>query len=213
MNPLKLTFNGSVQQIVLAIVIGLITMFIGVFMLTMFEPLFVGSLTECSFANTAAAAGAALNATSTSGSTSANITFASATNVLGYCYLTINVTNVSAVSGSYLLVRDAMTLGTIGNLTAPVSSTATYLTTGITHSTGNWLANVTAVGEDNISVTSTGTHITCCPSLVAQSGPAGQIYPNLNVLAGSVFTILGFVLVMIGLAAALSSIKSMTQSS
>jgi len=201
--------NGSVAIVIGAVAIGVTVLFIGLFMLSSIDPMFAGRVTECSYTNTAPSAGAALNATAASGSTSANLTFASATNLQGYLTLVVNVSNTSATTGSYLEVRNAASAALLGNHTIPATDQQFTSSTTISHSSGNYLVNVTAFGDDNLTVPTTGTYLRRCSALVAQSGPAGQHYNSVVAMIATAFSVFGLVLIVIGLATAVGSLKSM----
>jgi len=202
------TAKGGVATVIGGVAIGVTVLFIGLFMLTSIDPMFSGRVTECSYVNTAPSAGAALNATAGSGSTSANLTFASATNAQGYMTLVVNISNTSATAGSYLEVRNAAA-SLLGNHTIPATAQQFTSSTTISHSSGNYVVNVTAFGDDNLTVPTTGTYVTRCSALVAQAGPAGQHYSSVVSLIGTAFSVFGLVLIIIGLAAAVGSLKSM----
>lgn len=208
MTPEIIQMRGNVAMTIGAVAIGVTTLFIGLFMLSSIDPMFAGRVTECTYVNTAPSAGAALNATQTSGSTSANLTFASATNQQGYLTLVVNVSNTSATTGSYLEVRN--TAGTLlNNHTVPAAAQQFTSSTTISHSSGNYVVNVTAFGGNNLTVPTTGTYLRRCSALVAQAGPAGQHYNSVVALIATAFSVFGLVLIVIGLAYAVGSLKSM----
>lgn len=202
--------NGSVASLISIIVIGIVLLFVGLFILSTLEPVFQDRLFECSNTNTAPSAGTELNATSASSLTTANITFASITNQRNFCTLVLNISNESATAGSYAEIRNSVS-ALLGNHTIP----ATYqeITTSETiapaTSGADYIVNITAFGDDNITLQTSGSYMRCCTTLVAQSGPAGRYYSDIVSLAGVAFGVFGIVLIIVGLAAAVNSLMSM----
>lgn len=176
MPSINIKSDGNVTVAIGAVIVGVVVLFVGIFMLASVDPMFEGRLTECSNVDTAPSAAAALNATSGSGSTSANMTFASATNVQGTCTLVLNVSNVSATTGSYLEIRNSTGGALINNHTVPAIAQVFTSSTTIVHASGNYLANVTAFGGDNVTVPTGGSYLRCCSALVARATVAGQHY-------------------------------------
>jgi hypothetical protein len=210
MTPLRNHTKGSVGMIVGEISVGVVVLFVGIFMLASIEPVFAGRLTQCSYTNTAPSAAAYLNASAPSGaSTSANMTFATATNLQGTCTLVLNISNVSATAGSYIEVRNAATLALLNNHTIPTTYQQFTSSTTISHSSGNYLINVTAFGDDNATITTSGSYLRRCSSLVAQSGPAGQNYDQIVASIATAFAVFGLVLIVVGLATAIGSLRQM----
>lgn len=205
----ELKIRGSTVVVLGSIIVGIVVLFVGVFMLATIEPVFDGRLTECSYTNTAPSAAAEFNATSGSASTSFNMTFTSATNVQGYLTLVLNISNVSATTGSYIEVRNGETLALLNNHTVPVTAQQFTSSETITHYSGNYLINVTAFGDNNVTIPTGGSYLRRCSSLTALTTPAGQIYTPMVAAIATIFTVLGLVLIVIGLATAIGSLKSM----
>lgn len=197
--------KGNVSLVVGEIIGGIVLLFVGLFMLASIEPMFSGMLTECSYTATTPSGATVLNATLI---TSKNITFAAATNVQGYCTLVLNVTNDTAISGSVLEVRIAGINTFLKNVTIPAVAEQATISSAIVHSSGNWLANVTAFGGDNVTIPIVGSSLTCCDSLVAQSGPAGRYYSQVVATIAVAFSVFGLLLIVIGLGTAISTLKN-----
>jgi hypothetical protein len=203
---LKSKVDGSVALVLGEIITGIVVLFIGVFMLGSIEPMF-GNLQVCTYGTDLGTPQLLLNGTLAE---SKNMSFTPTAVVSGTCQVHLLVTNMSnGTAGSYLEVREGGTPTTLlANITAPVLSSWTAIcgVAGVTAVAK--VVNITAFGRNNLTVNST-SYIYCCNALVNRPGPAGQLFQQVVATAAVAFTVFGLVLVCIGLATAIGSLKNM----
>ncbi len=206
MEPIaRIRTDGSVALILGEIIVGVVVLFIGVFMLASVEPVF-GDLKVCTLASDAGTPQLVLNG---SISMSRNMSFTPTAVARGTCSISLVITNVSGTTGTYVEARDGGVPTTLlANITMPATNSATNIT-AISGATGvASVLNLTAYGGDNLTINST-SYIVCCDALVNRPGPAGQYFSQVASTAGICFTVFGLVLIVIGLATAIGSLKNM----
>ena len=216
---------NETSTVLIPIILGIILLFIGIFMLSMIEPMFSGMVYACSNSTTSSTPvtqpmNASLNMTR-------NMTFTAPTlatqnNVLypdASCILTLNVTNYTNIySGATLYVRNAANNNALMYTLAyqPSVSTTMLTFTGLKAKDGggNMVINITTydvgpigANPDNYTIGS-GTQVLCCSSYTTQQTVAGQVYTPLTTTIGVIFTVLGLVLIIAGLALAIGILKS-----
>ncbi len=206
MNSFNHKVNGSVALVLGEIITGVVVLFIGVFMLATIEPMF-GDLQECgTYTNNTGTPQRLFNAGLAH---SKNISFTPTAVAREACSVHIMVTNNSATTGTYLVCRDGKSPTTLlENISVPITNVWTTIAS-ISGETGvARVINITATGGNNVTVNST-SYITCCSQATQKSGPAGQFFNQTATTAGISFTVFGLVLIVIGLATAIGSLKNM----
>lgn len=195
--------RAQVSAVFLAIILGVTTLFIGLFMLATIEPLFDGRVYACSYSNAAGSPQIQLNG-------SVNITGTQSytiSNLQGSCALYVNVTNISAGAGT-VQVRTNGTTTILSTITVPAGSSLTDVGNVTSAATGTYVGNFTHIGSELANIT-TGSYLRCCSTLSPRATPAGTIYPVLIPLIGTLFTVFGLILIIVGIAAALAPLKKM----
>jgi hypothetical protein len=198
--------SGSVATIVAELIVGVVVLFVGLFALSSVEPIF--SLDECVYTNYSGTPALPLNASLTAGATK-NMTFA-ATTIKTTCDLYANVSNQSTNAAGRVTVRSGSGL-LLGTITPSATSIMTKVVAIPTNSTGNLVLNFTHIsGIDNVTVEATTTYVSCCTSEVRKSTVAGKYFDPMVQTAAAAFSVFGLIIIVIALATAIGSLKSMT---
>lgn len=197
--------KGAVGMMIGEITVGVVLLFVGVFMLAAVEPMFT-SINTCS--NTSATGTPEIQLNGTTNATDLQ-NFTIGTLVSGYtCHAVIEVENVSSTSGNvYVRVQGSATV--LATIPDPTTTSTTTITGLSPTASSVYQLNFTHIGADDINIT-TNSYVNCCSSLVRSSTPAGQNYDSVVALIGTAFSVMGLLLIIIGLAAAIGSLRNMT---
>lgn len=205
-NLRHLEVSGNTAMVVGSVSVGIVMLFVGVFMLTSLEPIFADRIDQCAFTSYAGTPELVLNETELQ---SANMSFTIATSSQrGQCILAANLYNITHQTGAYVEIADALDPDNpFVRIDAPETESSTVVTTTAS-AAGTYVINVTTYGYGNVTMNTT-SQLSCCTSLVPTEGPAGRIYNPLVTTTGTIFSVLGLILIVIGLATAIGSLKSL----
>lgn len=192
----------GVSAVIITIILGVVVLFVGVFMLASIEPLF--DLDTCAYSSYTGSPEISLN-----GSANASLiqNYSVTAIASGSCNLTTQVENISATTGTINIYSPTGTL--LGSITTIPATTSLTQTTGVTSSTGTYSANYTYLNGDGFVNITTTSYMYCCSSMVRDTSIAGRYFDPLTVTAATIFTILGLILIIIGLATAIGMLKGM----
>lgn len=195
--------RGDISVALLGIIIGVVILFIGIFLLANIEPMF--ETDTCEITSYAGSPEIALNG-SANESKIQNYTILAV--AAGYsCDLITVVENISASGGNIYVRNPTGTLiQTIS--TIPAINSTTNITQAAT-SAGVWEGNYTYVGTEVVNIT-TGSYMQCCSDRIRDTTRiSGLYFDQLVTATGTIFAVLGLVLIVVGLAFSVGALKNM----
>lgn len=195
--------KGSVGTIVIMpLIFGVVTLFIGLFTLSTVEPLF--NVTECSFSNTAGSPQIQING---SANESALQNYTVPTLYSDVCTLHVSVLNISA-NGGTLTVYEYPGTTAVATITNPITASRYFSVTPTSNAV--YPLNYSYVGEGDLNIT-TASYVRCCTGTVYRNTPGGTAYDQTVTAIAVAFSVFGLVLIIYALASAIGALKSMTK--
>jgi len=198
--------TGSIAMPISAIIVGVVMLFIGVFTLAAVEGLFVGggNLNTCTYADDVGNTNATLASTTT---VSAKQNYTVGT-VEGDCVLNVHLVNIS-LGATTVTAHNYMTGATLGIITVPATNSNTLISITPTAS-AVFSVNYTLAGTGNVTVDKSLSYVHCCDAIVRNPDTiSGKYFDQVANTAGTAFTVMGLVLIVIGLTMAIGSLKQM----